>query len=117
MRCVMSKLAAQSRITISQFATSKKWTALSRAYRAILTGAHDDAGREHAEHDRRLSTARLDAFERQVIRRYRTLAPILGPIERAIIEGRGRYPRTLDELCRVRRALDEIEAQWVEAAG
>jgi hypothetical protein len=111
----MSKLAAQSRITIDQFATSKKWTALSRAYRAIVSGLHDRQDPDAGAVDRRLSSARLDQFERQVIRRYRTLAPIMGPLERGIIEGRGRYPRTLDELCAVRRALDEIAERWVEA--
>lgn len=115
MRCVMSKLAAQSRITIRQFTTARQWDALSRAYRAIVSGPREQDEPDPQTAARRLSTARLDAYERQVIRRYRALAPILGPLERGIIEGSGRYPRSLAELCAVRRALDEIEDRWVEA--
>jgi hypothetical protein len=111
----MSKLASQSRITVSQFAMSKRWNALARAYRAVVSGCYaEDAGDEPGA-PYSPSRDRLSAFERGVIKRYRALAPILGPVERAIIEGRGRYPRTLGELCAVRRALDEIESRWVEA--
>lgn len=118
MRCVMSKLAAQSRITISQFAWSKRWNSLSRAYRAVVSGRYAEEAGETPGGGGAYAPARdrLSAFERGVIKRYRALAPILGPVERAIIEGRGRYPRTLGELCAVRRALDEIEERW-EATG
>jgi hypothetical protein len=115
MRCVLSKLAAGGRITVEQFATARKWAALSGAYRRLVSGSYADGWDNDAGNARRLSTARLDAFERVVIRRYRLLAPYLGPLERAVIEGQGRYPRTLGELCAVRRALDEIGARWNEA--
>lgn len=115
MRCVMSKLAAGGRITVDQFTTARQWNALSQAYRSIVSGSSCPRDADAQTTDRRLSTARLDRRERQVIRRYRTLAPILGPLERAIVEGRGRYPRTLAELASVRRALDEIASRWVEA--
>lgn len=114
MRCVLSKLAASGRITVDQFATARKWAALSAAYRRLLSGSYESGWDDDSGDARRLSTARLDAFERVVIRRYRLLAPYLGPLERAVIEGRGRYPRDMRELCAVRRALDEIGARWVE---
>lgn len=112
MRCVMSKLAAQSRITVDQFAWSKRWNALARAYRAVVSGQYaEDAGEEPGA-PYAPSRDRLSQFERGVIKRYRALAPILGPVEADIIEGRGRYPRTLAELCAVRKALDEIAERW-----
>ncbi len=114
MRCVLSKLAASGRITVEQFATALKWAALSAAYRRLLSGAYEDGWCDGGGDAKRLSTARLDAFERVVIRRYRLLAPYLGPLERAVIEGSGRYPRDMRELCAVRRALDEIGARWCE---
>lgn len=111
MRCCLSRLYREGRITQRQHEVARQWNALSRAYRALLSGAYDDgagivAGR---------ANARLSGFERAVIRRYRMLAPYLGPVERAIVEGRGRYPRTMGELAGVRLALDEIGARWVEA--
>ena len=111
MRCVMSKLASQSRITLEQFRTARQWNNLSAAYRRLLSGSYDEGARVDAGRGK----DRLQAFERAVIRRYRMLAPILGPIERDIIEGRGRYPRTIGELCAVRVALDEIARRWSEA--
>lgn len=116
MRCVMSKLAVQSRITVQQFAWCKRWNALARAYRAVVSGAYAEEEGEAHDAPYAPSRDRLSSFERGVIKRYRALAPILGPVERAIIEGRGRYPRTLAELCAVRQALDEIAERW-EMAG
>ena len=107
MRCVIAKLFRAGRITLEQHRTARQWNALSRAYRAVLNGSYEDVARVGAD--------RLSAHERAVIRRYRLLAPIMGRIERDIIEGRGRSPRTLDELCGVRRCLDEIERRWCEA--
>lgn len=117
MRCVMSKLAAQSRITVGQFRTAAQWQRLARAYRAVVSGQYADQVDDGPAQEYAPSRDRLSSFERQVIRRYRALAPILGPVERAVIEGRGRYPRSLDELCAVRRALDEIAARWSEVTG
>jgi hypothetical protein len=116
MRCVMSRLCREGRITLQQHATAKRWNSLSRAYRSLLTGSHDMGDRIGAEHVERLSSARLDEFERQVIRRYRALAPIMGALERGIIEGCGRYPRDMRELCAVRVALERIAKRWEEVA-
>lgn len=111
MRCCLSRLYREGRITQRQHETARQWNALARAYRALLSGAYDDGAGIVAGK----ANARLSGFERAVIRRYRALAPYLGPVERAIVEGRGRYPRGISELCAVRLALDEIGARWVEA--
>jgi hypothetical protein len=110
MRCVLSRLCREGRITLEQHATSKKWNRLSQAYRQLLSGEYDAGASRVAG----LSSARIQGFERAVIRRYRALAGIMGPVDRAIIEGRGRYPRSLSELASVRRCLDEIEKRWCE---
>jgi len=102
----MGKLFTEGRISLGQFETARKWNALSRAYRAVIDGSYAD-GVE-------IGRQRLSAHERAVIRRYRALQPIMGRVERDIIEGRGRYPRTVLELCSVRRCLDEIARRWCE---
>lgn len=107
MRCCIGKLFRDGRITQAQHETAQRWAALSRAYRAVVSGSYDDG--------EQIGRDRLSAHERAVIRRYRMLAPVIGRVERDIIEGRGRSPRSLLELASVRRVLDEIRARWSEA--